>query len=164
MDLQEFESSRTPPSWNWPKFQEERRNRYFLRLGWCCRSPHLTSGRAVTQAGTAKAVWREQWERNHTEQSIFSDIVMWLRWGGGGGWKRGVLFPAPVTFERHPAAFSWKQLWTCSAPLGARSGLSDILSLCHSGAFLGFFFSLSLDVSGRGSHDEGVTVATLFAD
>lgn len=68
---------------------------------------------------------------------------------GGGNGKRGVLFPAPVTFERHPAAFSWKQLWTCSAPLGARSGLSDILSLCHSGAFFVFFFLFGCEWEGK---------------
>lgn len=105
MDLQEFDSLRAPPSRNWPKFWEERRNRYFLRLGWCCRSPHLTSGHAVTQAGTAKAVWREQWERNHTEQSIFSDIVMWLRWGGVAEGREGSCFQHQWHLKDTPQRF-----------------------------------------------------------
>lgn len=128
---------------------------------------HLTHHRdrdllpvSVTRAWLVKGGHHEEWERNHTEQSIFSDGVM-----------EGVSFPSPVTPERHPAALPLTTVMNLLAPPGCEVRVEwhlVFLSVCHSGWCR--LIVAQWDVcgcvcaSGGGVHYGGSTVAILLTN
>lgn len=82
---QTFDSLCYSSSWSRSKLLEEKEQIYCPGRR-SCRSPHPTSDQLplpVARAWLVKAGHHEQWERNRTEQFIFSDTVMWGWWGGG---------------------------------------------------------------------------------
>lgn len=109
-----------------------RKSRYFPGRR-RCRSPQRAPSDwlpvPVTRAWAVKGGHQQQWERNHTEQSIFSDTAMWRRWWEGGSEPQ--LFHHRWHLKDTPQCCRDNSYGPAPpAPLGVRSGLSDILSVC----------------------------------
>lgn len=113
-----FDSARPPRGGD----QSYRRRKSRYLPGRSCRSSRVTCYLSLEHD------WWKQVTTSSGSVTAWNNPYSVVQWCVGVG---EFLFPSQVTFERHPAALPWKHLWTCLAPLGVRSGLSDTLPFCH---------------------------------